>query len=327
MKISIITPVFNEGENIRNYFKAISCLKYNFNSFEVIIVNDGSGDNTPGIIKEITRNSKINFKIINFKKNLGRSMARFLGAKKAKYQNLLFLDSKCEISPNCLRKIKKINYSPINPLILQKKNNIFDLFFYILRRSLYKKNFDKNFSEQFITTKNFDSMAKGMTMFFCDKKLFLDSQPDNIKNKNNSDDTALLANIVKKKNILATSQIYCYYNTRASFIQNIIHIFNRGPKFIDYYYKPAKKHFWLINLIIFFLVTSVYGIINRELSIYGAFIIVFVLDLFLALYITRNLKEFFIFLLLFPVFLLVFLSGLIKGIFIKVFNLIRFDNK
>ena len=320
MKISIVTPVFNEEKSMASYCKAIFSLDYDISDFEVVIVDDGSGDSTVKLLKEFWKNSKIKLKIISLGKNSGRSIARLKGSKAAKYNDILFLDARCEIFPDALKVIKKIDYSPINPLVLQKKNNIFDLFFYILRRAFYKKNFGENFAQQYINEKNFDTMAKGTTMFFCDKKLFLESQPQNINSKNNSDDTALLANIVRKKPILATPLVRCYYNTRGSFIQNIRHIFNRGPKFIDYYYRPSKKHFWLINLVFILILLVIYRISSREISVSDILSGLVFMDVSLALYVARGLKDFFIFLFFFPVFLSVFMLGIIKGVFLKLFN-------
>ena len=319
MQISIVTPVFNEAESIPAYWKAVSLLNCGKKTdFEVVVVNDGSSDFTMKVLKKLQNKSKIRLKIVDLKRNLGRSMARVAGARVVINENILFLDVRCEIFPDALKMIEKINYSPINPLVLQKKNSFFDLFFYIIRRAFYRKNFGEDFSEQFITAENFDSMAKGTTMFYCEKKLFLESQPSNIENKNNSDDTALLANIVKKRPILATSLVRCYYNTRSSFVANVKHIFNRGPKFVDYYYKPSKRHFWLINLFFLLIFLLIYRMYLGLISLYGLASVFLVVDAFLALYVSRKLKEFFIFLFFFPIFSAVFFLGVMRGFTLKV---------
>lgn len=317
MKTSIVTPVFNEEKSINTYCNAIFHINYDKNNFEIVIVDDGSSDNTVHLIRKLWKNSKIKSKIIQLGKNFGRSVARVTGARAAKYDNILFLDAKCEIFPDALRMIEKINYSPINPAVIQKRRGPFDIFFYMLRRTLYKKNFGEKFSQQFITPENFDSMAKGTTMFFCTKDLFLSSQPANISSKNNSDDTALLANMVKKKAILTTPRVRCYYNTRSSFIENIKHIFNRGPKFVDYYYKPSKKHFWLMNLALMFIFLLTYRIYSGTISFYDALLTLLILDLLLTFFISKSAKEFLTFLFLFPLFSAIFTTGLIKGIFLK----------
>ena len=60
-KVSIIIPAFNEGENlpklIENIFKTFE--NSHFNNFEVIVVNDGSTDQTEKVIGNILNNFKI----------------------------------------------------------------------------------------------------------------------------------------------------------------------------------------------------------------------------------------------------------------------------
>lgn len=84
--ISIIIPSYNYGGFID---KAIdSCFDQVYNDIEVIVVNDGSTDNTEQIINKYTGN-------ITYisQKNMGVSGARNVGAKVARGEWLLFLDA------------------------------------------------------------------------------------------------------------------------------------------------------------------------------------------------------------------------------------------
>ncbi len=69
--LTILIPVYNEENNIENtlinIYKALQ--NYNF-TFEIILVNDGSTDNTIKLISSIKDKYK-NLKIINHNKNLG----------------------------------------------------------------------------------------------------------------------------------------------------------------------------------------------------------------------------------------------------------------
>jgi len=89
--ISLIIPVYNEEKNLFknlqfNIFKLEDILK---NNFEIIIVNDGSTDNS---CIEINRFKKIypNTKIINVKKNNGIGNALNLGFKKSSGSYIFF---------------------------------------------------------------------------------------------------------------------------------------------------------------------------------------------------------------------------------------------
>lgn len=86
--ITIVIPVYN-GESKICY--AINSLKnQTFKDFEVLVIDDGSIDNTESVIEEYTKNDK-RFKYI-YKKNGGVSSARNLGIQVAKGKYISFLD-------------------------------------------------------------------------------------------------------------------------------------------------------------------------------------------------------------------------------------------
>ena len=133
MKISIITPVFNEEKSLERYFKALSAVEYPIDSFEVIFVNDGSSDNSLVLLRKFQKKTKLRIKVINLKTNNGRAIARERGAKRAQFKYLFFLDCKCEIFPDALRQINEINYQPLIGNAMQKNDSIVDRFFYSIR--------------------------------------------------------------------------------------------------------------------------------------------------------------------------------------------------
>lgn len=87
-KISIIMPVFNKEKYV---FKSIqSVLDQSFRDFELIIINDGSTDDSLKICKEFTNDDRIRLFSIE---NGGVSRARNFGLKKSKGQYVLFIDA------------------------------------------------------------------------------------------------------------------------------------------------------------------------------------------------------------------------------------------
>jgi dolichyl-phosphate beta-glucosyltransferase len=74
IKISVVTPCFNEGKNIRRNIKKIDdYLKQRFNHYEIIAVNDGSRDGTKDELKKL--GSEIGLKIIDNVQNQGKGGA------------------------------------------------------------------------------------------------------------------------------------------------------------------------------------------------------------------------------------------------------------
>jgi glycosyltransferase involved in cell wall biosynthesis len=86
-KISCIIPAHNEGPRVGNVLKVVQ--KHPLVS-EIIVINDGSKDNTLQAIKNF-RSKKI--KLIDFKVNRGKTFAVMTGLKKSKNNIVMMLDS------------------------------------------------------------------------------------------------------------------------------------------------------------------------------------------------------------------------------------------
>lgn len=89
IKISIIIPIYNTGEKLRQCLDSI--VNQTVTNFECILVNDGSSDISGDICNEYVNKDK-RFKVIH-KKNEGASKARNIGIEQAKGKWLTFIDS------------------------------------------------------------------------------------------------------------------------------------------------------------------------------------------------------------------------------------------
>ena len=104
MKYSIIIPVYNVEEYLDRCLKSI--LNQTYFNYEVIIVNDGSPDNSDNIIKSYEKEDK-RFK--GYKKvNGGLSDARNYGLKYATGDYLIFIDADDYIENNYLEKVNDV---------------------------------------------------------------------------------------------------------------------------------------------------------------------------------------------------------------------------
>lgn len=92
-KTSIIIPAYND-ENIiqKNILKLTNKLIRLKLVYELIIIDDGSKDKTKKILKNISKTSK-KIKIIFNKTNFGKSFSIRKGLKKAKYNQIILIDS------------------------------------------------------------------------------------------------------------------------------------------------------------------------------------------------------------------------------------------
>ena len=103
-KISIVSPVFNEEENIKKGYEEliniIKQLKY-FDSYEIIFVNDGSSDNSLKILKELSSIDK-NLKIISFTRNFGHEAATTAGINNSTGDATVLIDADLQDPPELI---------------------------------------------------------------------------------------------------------------------------------------------------------------------------------------------------------------------------------
>jgi len=91
--ISIILPLYNEEENIAKVIrKVIEVLKSITDRYEIILVDDGSIDKTPGIIKELQQHNKYTH-CVRHDTNLGYGAALASGFHVAQHDLLFFMDA------------------------------------------------------------------------------------------------------------------------------------------------------------------------------------------------------------------------------------------
>jgi len=106
-KVSVIIPTYNYGQYIE---KAIdSVLAQTYQDFEIIVVDDGSTDNTRAIL-ETKYKDKVKY---IFQENKGAAAARNRAVKEAKGEYLSFLDADDTFFPdNLQKKIKVLEENP-----------------------------------------------------------------------------------------------------------------------------------------------------------------------------------------------------------------------
>ena len=127
-KLSILIPAYNVENYIEECVNSVLDLDTNY---EIIIINDGSTDNTLKILNKYKKYEYI--KIIN-QKNMGISRTRNNLLKEAKGKYIFFLDSDDFINKEKLKELLKklnnqdlvlFNYNIYNNLTKETNSNIF----------------------------------------------------------------------------------------------------------------------------------------------------------------------------------------------------------
>jgi len=93
-ELSVFFPCYNEEKNIKNTVsKAVKVLKKVAKKWEIILINDGSKDNTDKVIKQIKKEYPKEISIITHNPNRGYGAALKSGLYNAKYDWITFTDS------------------------------------------------------------------------------------------------------------------------------------------------------------------------------------------------------------------------------------------
>ena len=121
--LSIIVPIYNEEKTIKEVLSSLIKLKETVQSIEIIVVNDGSTDNSLKILNE---NHNLYDHLINNSQNKGKGNAVKSALEKASGKYITFQDADLEYDPNdFLKFIKLINkFSP--DLIIGSRFNYAD---------------------------------------------------------------------------------------------------------------------------------------------------------------------------------------------------------
>lgn len=101
MDISIVVPVYNEEESLPHLIAWIDrVLTHEKLIYEVILIDDGSKDQSWQVIQDLKRQSTSTIKAIKFRRNYGKSAALDVGFEEAEGTVVITMDADLQDSPD-----------------------------------------------------------------------------------------------------------------------------------------------------------------------------------------------------------------------------------
>jgi len=98
-EISLVVPVHNEEKNIEKKLKNLNSLNYSMEKIQIIVISDGSTDNTVEIIKQFRMN---NLKLIEISERQGKANALNKGIAAANHDIIVFTDASIMMEKDAL---------------------------------------------------------------------------------------------------------------------------------------------------------------------------------------------------------------------------------
>lgn len=100
MKLTLVVPCFNEGENIIPFFSAVETAFMDVVcEYEVIFVNDGSKDTTKQKLMKLYKQHMNKVSVINFSRNFGKEAAVLAGLKRSTGDYVSIIDADLQQNP------------------------------------------------------------------------------------------------------------------------------------------------------------------------------------------------------------------------------------
>lgn len=166
--ISVIIPVFNEEEKIEKSIESI-----NNNDVEVIIVDDGSTDNTLKICREYEAKYS-NIKVFS-QKNQGQNAARYKGISNSSSEYIMFLDSDDSYNENTISRVTEVIEKYNHPDLIRfrykvlPKGNVQDEYFQDDEKYIEKNDFKELVFPMFLNSYRLNALCTN-----CVKKSIID---------------------------------------------------------------------------------------------------------------------------------------------------------
>ncbi len=259
-------PTYNGSswlpETVKHIERALA--KASVRRCEIVVVNDGSTDDTTDVVEKLINSSRYPVRLVN-QNNSGRFIARETGTNEAKFPNLLFVDTRVYIGEDSLNYVvgqqqkddtRRVWCSHVR---VDKKGNIYARFWETVAFVAWRKYF-KNPKDTSYGIEHFDDYPKGTTCFFITKSILHEANAWFKKNtkdlKTSNDDTLLLRHIARKNSINISPDFWCLYHARSTLKQYSKHVIHRGKVFVDGFLRNDGNRFF-IPLILFLALSLV----------------------------------------------------------------------
>lgn len=241
--LSIVIPSYNSAEwlpsTLESIFVALSASRLRA---EILIVDDGSTDDTEFVLSELGKRSPYRLRTLKIE-NSGVYEAVRQGAIAATYERILIVNSRLLVSGDAFEYLEG---QIVNEVEIETRNGHVTTAndvpivgrFWEVPTHVFWGSYLRSPKSTEITSENFDTVPKGTGFLVIDRQRLLDAyefigEPGS---RFVSDDTRLLRRIASDRPILLEPCFRATYRPRTTFRKFLEHALLRGTLFVDSYY-------------------------------------------------------------------------------------------
>lgn len=102
MRFSVVIPTYNRSEKLEDCLKALFGQDYPKKEYEIIVIDDGSNDDTQQVLKKMQRTSNVSLRFFS-QSNQGQGVARNKGIQEAQGEIILLIGDDIVATPQLLK--------------------------------------------------------------------------------------------------------------------------------------------------------------------------------------------------------------------------------
>lgn len=325
MRVTILIPTFNMSEHLPGLAESVLQAGLLPDVLEILVVDDGSVDATPQIIEGLTQDQRFENKIraLRLEPNRGRFHARFEGAKLAKGEWIVFLDSRVRVlegfALHVQRSIKR-GGATVGWVDTDVSKNIYCLYWQRSHETVFRRHYAIR-EPVSLTIENYDQYLKGTGVFICKTKHFLEvcTQLEGLNIL--SDDTLLLRELLELGPMTIDPALRVGWEPRSNLKDFLYRFFERGPGFVEYHVFKVPRIYAAIVMLSLFVIALWFGFSLRYPldGIFWALVAIPLIGL-TALPFGKTYRESFRLMPLHALVVLSFGAGVLYGLFYNTFK-------
>lgn len=249
LDISVVIPTFDMADHLAALWESLATSGVLDFAVEVLVVDDGSTDHTRAALEAIAKGPRGELlRALHLPENVGRFRARLEGAKAARGERILFLDTRLVLPASfgpALASAARTHRSVMGHVDIDITRNVFCLYWDRSHRFIFRRHFEDSKKELTLTPENFDRYLKGTTVLLCERELFAkacEKYGDLF-----SDDTLLMKDMVATTPITLAPDVRIQWVPRENARAFLWRIWERGPGFVEYHVLQHRgRFFWMV---------------------------------------------------------------------------------